>query len=130
MKARDLFGKGIAFPPGIGMNGGWIFSEGPENIRENIRIILLTHAGERLRLPSFGAGLRRFLQEPIGEATRARLAESVAAALARWEPRIRVKDVTVEADPSNPEGLIATVAYELTATGQAEELGFPLGAGA
>ena len=42
----DLFGRGIAFPPRVGTDGRISVSAGPENIRESIRIILMTEPGE------------------------------------------------------------------------------------
>ena len=48
-------GRGIAFPPRIDEEGRMAWSEGVENIRESIRIILTTERLERVMLPAFGA---------------------------------------------------------------------------
>ena len=53
--------KGMAFPPRVGADGRVAWSEGEANVREAMRVILMTEPGERLRLPEFGAGLARFL---------------------------------------------------------------------
>ena len=42
--AGTLFGRGIAFPPRIGPDGRLMWSAGPQNIREGIRIALLQAA--------------------------------------------------------------------------------------
>ena len=34
-------------------------------IRQNFKMLILTSPGERIMLPDFGAGIRRFLFEPI-----------------------------------------------------------------
>ena len=52
-----IFGKGISFPPRIGADGRVVWSEGEPNIRESIKVILLTELNERLRLPDFGGAL-------------------------------------------------------------------------
>ena len=54
MNAGVVFGRGLSFPPRLGRDGGFAWSEGPENIREAIRVVLLTEAGERVRRPEFG----------------------------------------------------------------------------
>ena len=117
-----LVGRGISFPPRLGPDGRLRFSEGAENVREAVRVILLTELRERVMLPGFGAGLRRFLFEPNVPATHALVAERAKAALARWEPRIRVDRLTVAPDPDDPQAATLTLAYRLVATGDAERL--------
>jgi hypothetical protein len=111
-----LFGKGIAFPPRVGGDGRVAWSEGETNIREAVEIILKTAPGERLRLPSFGGGLDRFLFEPNAPSTHHQIEELVGRALATWEPRVRVESVRVEEDPGDGEAAVATIAYKLVAT--------------
>ncbi|MBO0780138.1 MAG: GPW/gp25 family protein [Ktedonobacteraceae bacterium] len=118
--AGKLFGRGIGFPPRIGPDGHIAWSEGEDNVREAIRIILLTDPGERLMLPDFGGNLGRFLFEPNTVTTRHLLSERISRALAQWEPRILVESVDVEPDPDDPQAAIATIIYKLVTT-QARE---------
>lgn len=111
-----LFGRGIAFPPRITADGHLAWSSGEQNVRESIRIILLTAERERLRLPDFGGGLSRFLFEPNTATTRQVIGDRIQRALTEWEPRIRVESVTVDPDPDDPEAAIATITYRLVAT--------------
>lgn len=117
-----LFGCGIGFPPRIGSDGRLAVSVGEDNIRESIRIILMTEPKERLRLPDFGAGLNRFLFEPNNVATRALIRERIIAALTQWEPRILVESVSVDADTADPFAAVATIMYKLVATQQRERV--------
>jgi phage baseplate assembly protein W len=114
--AGTLFGRGIAFPPRVTADGRIAWSEGETNIRESIRIILLTDERERLRLPEFGGGLARCLFEPNTATTRQMIRDRIERALAEWEPRIRVQSVAVDPDPQDPEAAIATITYRLVAT--------------
>jgi phage baseplate assembly protein W len=111
-----IYGRGIAFPPRVGPAGRIVWSEGETNVREAIQIILLTEPGERLRLPEFGAGLKRFLFEPNTVTTRHLIQESITRALFDWEPRIQVESVDMQPDPDDPEAAIATITYKLVAT--------------
>ena len=111
-----LFGRGIGFPPRVGRDGRVAWSEGETNVRESIRIILLTDERERLRLPEFGGGLARYLFEPNTATTRQRIRDRIQRALTEWEPRIRVESVLVDPDPTDPEAAIATIIYRLVAT--------------
>ena len=116
MDAGAILGRGISFPPRVGADGRIVWSAGDDNIRDAIRIILGTERNERLRLPEFGAGLRRFLFEPNTVATQHRLQDRILKALAAWEPRIAVESVDVETDPDDAENVIATIEYKLVAT--------------
>jgi Bacteriophage baseplate protein W len=130
MSAGSVLGRGISFPPRVGADGRIAWSDGEQNIREAIQIVLKTELNERLRLPDFGAGLGRFLFEPNTTSTRHVLQDRIARSLAAWEPRIAVESVDVEEDPDDDESAIATVEYRLVAT-QARErvtLSVPLGA--
>ena len=90
MDAARLYGQGMGFPPRVGPDGRIAWSSGEDNIRESLRILLMTEPGERLRLPTFGAGLGRFLFEPNTVATHALIAERIRDAIVRHEPRVRV----------------------------------------
>ena len=124
------FGKSLGFPPRVGSDGRMRWSEGETNIRESIRVVLCTDKDERIALPDFGAGLMRFLFEPNTTATHARISDSIAKALGRWEPRIAIESVDVVEDPDDGASAIATIGYRLVATGTREStsVSVPIGA--
>jgi len=122
MNSGQIFGKGISFPPRVGPDGRVAWSEGEENIRESVRVILLTEQRERLRLANFGGGLSRYLFEPNTVTTRQIIGDRIARELAQWEPRIAVEEVSVEADPEDAQGAVATIKYRLVATRAAETI--------
>jgi uncharacterized protein len=111
-----VFGRSVSFPPRVGPDGRMAWSEGEENIRESIRVTLLTDFRERVRLPEFGGGLVAFLFEPNNVATRHSIEERIKRALQRWEPRVRVEAARVEQDPADREAAVATIQYRLVAT--------------
>lgn len=121
--AGKIFGKGISFPPRIGADGRVVWSEGEENIRESIKVILLTELNERLYLPKFGGGLNKFLFEPNTATTRQLIRDRITKALADWEPRIVVQNVSVEPDTQDLQTAIVTINYKLVATQTAERVG-------
>lgn len=122
MKAAQLYGQGMAFPPLVLPDGSIAWSRGEDNIREAIRIVLMTEPGERLYLPTFGAGLGRFLFEPNTASTHTLIAERIQAALGTWEPRVKLESVEVAVDPDDPQAAIATITYRLVATQAVERV--------
>ena len=111
-------GQGISWPPRIDGDGRLLRSADADNVREAIQVILLTEPGERVRLPEFGAGLGRFLFEPNIPATHIAIARAIDLSLKRWEPRIRVAQVEVDADPTDSQAALATIAYRLVSNAQ------------
>jgi phage baseplate assembly protein W len=122
LKSGQIYGKGISFPPRVGADGRTVWSEGEENVREAIRIVLLTERRERLRLPAFGGSLSLYLFEPNTVTTRQLIRDRITKELAQWEPRVAVEDVTVEADDADPQAAVATIKYRLVATRKQESV--------
>src|SRR5215207_2624300 len=120
MDTGQILGRGISFPPRVGADGRVAWSQGDQNVRESVEVVLKTELRERLRLPEFGGGLGRFLFEPNTTTTRRQVQDRIVKSLAVWEPRINVETVTVEADGQDPQLAVATIVYRLIAT-QAQE---------
>lgn len=125
-----IFGRGVSFPPRLGPDGRWAVSAGAENVRESIRVILLTEHQERVMRPEFGGGLKRYLFQPNSAPTHRLIAERVTQALGRWEPRVAVESVDVGADESEPRAAVVKLAYRLVATGAFDEMRFTVDLGA
>jgi len=111
-----MFGRGMGFPPRIGPDGRVAWSEGEANVRDCLRILLLTEPRERARLADFGGGLTRFLFEPNTPAIRHHIRETIEDTIKRWEPRVQMEKVSVEVDPSDEQGAVVTIAFRLVAT--------------
>src|SRR5262249_9017665 len=117
-----IYGKGISFPPRVGPDGTIVWSAGELNVRECICTILRTRPGERVELPAFGCGLDRYLYEPNNVATLRLISEDVQTALPRWEPRVRVDDVTATVNPDDVRAVDITISYTLVASGSQERV--------
>lgn len=122
----DLYGKSLGFPPRVGANGSMLWSEGEQNVRESIAIILRTAPGERLLLPDFGCGLDRYLFEPNNTTTLRLIQEEIKRALTRWEPRIKLDDVLVQVNPGDARVVDITIYYTLIATQKHEKVSMSL----
>lgn len=122
MDEGRLFGRGVAFPPRVGSDGRLEWSAGPKNIRESIRIILLTEPGERVMLPEFGGGLSRFLFLPNVVSTHRQIEDEITHALRRWEARIQVNAVTVVPADDDERAAVATIQYTLVSSQLEDQL--------
>lgn len=124
VSTEDVLGRGIGMPLFPGPDGRMHVAAGPEKVRQAIFIILDTEPGERVMLPEFGCGLRRYLMQPNNPATRADIERATGLALARWEARIKVEQVDVAAGADASLVLIA-IHYSHVLDGRRDSLVYP-----
>ena len=121
----DIIGKGWAFPPHIGPQGGVSLAAEFNEIEQAIKIILLTPPGQRVMRPNFGCRIHELVFAPNNSATAALAARYVQDALEMWEPRIDVISVDVYPDSRRPNCLIVELIYQVKATHDSRSLVFP-----
>ena len=122
MDVGRLFGRGIGFPPQLDKQSRLAWSEGADNIRQSIRIILSTEPGERLMLPNFGAGLKRFLFEPNNVVTHRLIEERILQSMELWEPRVKVDSVDIITDEQDPQAVWVMLRYTLISNQSSDQL--------
>jgi phage baseplate assembly protein W len=123
--SRDFLGKGWKFPIRKDGTGRIVLSEFEEDIREAIRIILLTALGERVMRPAFGAGLHEFVFETMSTTNIGRIQVAIQDALIEWEPRIELLTLKVEPDSGDVGILLIDIDYRVRATNTKFNLVFP-----
>lgn len=105
---------------GTNANTGRALS-GVAHLWQSIADILLTPVGSRVMRRDYGSLLTQLIDQPFTGATAVRLYSSVAEALMRWEPRIRVLRVALDRGASTGEFTITVNALRLD-TGTANTL--------
>lgn len=126
MANPDIYGQGLSFPPRVGADGRLAWSGGEANVRESIRLLLMTEPGERVMRQGFGCGLRRFLFEPNTTTTRALIRDRITRAIGEWEPRVQLDAVNVDADPADARAVNVLIIFRLVATGGIGRVGMSL----
>lgn len=121
----DFIGQGWRFPikPDVQKRLNWV--SGPEAIRQSIWLILTTSPGERQMRPEFGCGIHDLVFEANTAALHGLVQANVQSALVKWEPRIDVLGVRVEAPPEQPNLLLVHVDYRIRANNAFFNLVFP-----
>lgn len=122
---KEFLGRGWKFPVEVDETGQIVLSEYEEDIRESIRIILLTAKGERVMRPEFGAGLHDFVFATMNTTTIGSLQATIRDALIKWEPRIRVLSVDVAPEHGEIGKLLINIDYRVRATNTRSNLVFP-----
>lgn len=127
--SKDLIGRGWAFPIALSGSNGFQLTNYENEIEQAIRIILGTIPGERVMRPEFGSRLHELVFEPLNQQTVEKARQFVRMALERWEPRIELKEIKIDAAPDNDgewQGrLQIEVKYEIKKTYDQRSLVYP-----
>ena len=123
---KDWLGRGWAFPVRIDRTtGGIALSEYEVDVRESIRILLDCAPGERVMRPDFGCGIHEMVFASIDTATRTRIEHLVADALKRYEARVDVLSVQVDALEAVDGLLRIELEYRVRRTNRVGNLVYP-----
>lgn len=96
---KNFLGRGWSFPIRFNSSSRSVnMSEEEQDIRESLRIILLTQVGERVMRPSFGSLIQESVFSSMDSVSVNRIEDQVKQALLEWEPRINVNDVMVDTE--------------------------------
>lgn len=68
---------------------------GVEHLRQSIADILTTPVGSRIMRPEYGSNLPRMVDQPVSKGWVSAVQAEVARSIGRWEPRLKLKRVSV-----------------------------------
>tara|TARA_Y100000310_G_C20597874_1_gene771436 strand:- start:441 stop:896 length:456 start_codon:yes stop_codon:yes gene_type:complete len=109
---------GLGFPlgeilPGLNLTK----KSGVELVKGNLRQLLLTNKGERIMLPEFGLGLRRYLFHPLDEELFENIKLHILSGIAKYMPQINILKISVinseDVNLSGISGLIIKLVVQL-----------------
>ena len=110
----DVF-VGVEFPLDHNLTGFFRQSKTiPQQVKSNIKNLLLTSKGERVFQPNFGCDLKNILFEQIDTQSLDEVDESIREALSTWLPYVNVNDLIIVQDESNPNEITISLEYSTT----------------
>jgi phage baseplate assembly protein W len=121
----EIIGSGLAFPLAVDRRGSIALARDEQDIDQAIELILGTAPGERPMRPEFGCGVHDFVFDSIDANTIGNMEEAIREALARWEPRIDVREVRFDATEAVNGLLTIDITYEVRATNTTRNLVYP-----
>jgi phage baseplate assembly protein W len=123
---RSYLGRGWSFPVRLDDKAGTIrLAAYEEDVRQAIRIVLGTARGERVMRPDFGCGIHDMAFETINTTTLADIEDRVREALAAFEPRIDVLQVSAQSDAGLDGQLRISIDYVIRGTNNQFNLVYP-----
>ena len=105
--------------------------QGIAHIEQSVRDILLTPVGTRIMRRDYGSLVADLIDHPVNSITVLQLFASIAMALAQWEPRIELTNISQTLDTNNAGQVTVTldiIRYD-TSTPEAARLDISLPTG-
>ena len=90
---------GIDFPFGrVGGGDGYFKTTKTtvESIKNNIKLLLQTHRGERVFQPGLGMNLRSIIFEPLTEDTTIQIENNIVDVFSTWLPFVDLRNIVIE----------------------------------
>ncbi len=84
-----------------------------ENIKQALKMLVLTNPGERIMLPEYGVGLRTYLFESNIPITRSRIVTKLTEQINEYIPYVQIIDIRISDDPrlKDNNALHMTIVY-------------------
>ena len=70
--------------------------------RQNMKMLLLTSPGERVGIPQYGVGLKRFLFEPLSSGVVNSINNTIKNQMSKYLPAVRIDDILFDSALNNP----------------------------
>jgi phage baseplate assembly protein W len=121
---------GILTPVSFAQFGGTLFSmsfDVKQQIRDNLKNLILTNTGERLMMTDLGADLRRLATEVSNEDVVNAAINSISSTVSKYMPFVELENFETRTEPSlngSNIGIVVRVSYSvpsINATNQAVE---------
>ena len=110
-RSDDIF-VGVEFPLDHNLSGFFRQSKTiQQQVKSNIKNLLLTTKGERLFQPDFGCDLKNIIFEQIDVQSLDGVDESIREALSTWLPYVNINDLIIVQNESNPNEITISLEY-------------------
>jgi uncharacterized protein len=96
MQSYNDYAIGISLPIQITNTAFEQTFQTSEQVKSNIKNLLLTKKGERILQPEFGSGLQELLFEPNVDDFEGRIEDTINESLEQWLPYVTAEEILVD----------------------------------
>jgi hypothetical protein len=96
-KSFNDYAIGISLPIQITNTAFGQTFQTSEQVKSNIKNLLLTKKGERILQPEFGSGLQELLFEPNVDDFEGRIEDTINESLEQWLPYVTAEEIDIDA---------------------------------
>lgn len=84
-----------------------------DNIKQNLKMLILTKPGERVMDPNFGVGIERYLFEMAGNEVYAEIDSKIREQVSLYMPYINIQRVQFARDTNNENRINLSITYNV-----------------
>jgi phage baseplate assembly protein W len=95
-------------------------------IKQNFKMLLLTNPGERVMVPDYGVGLKRFLFENYHSVTEDQVRTRITDQVSRYLPLVNIDEILVTSVNMGGAGLSVQISYSIQELGTQDILEFTI----
>ena len=92
------------------------------NIKQNLKMLILTNPGERVMDPNFGVGIRRYLFEVVSDEVYAEIDSKIKQQVSLYLPYLKITRVQFARDPNNENRINLKIVYSVPRLSLFDEL--------
>ncbi len=122
---RPFLGRGWGFPTALDADGRIVPVVGEAAVEQSVRLILSTAMGERIMRPDFGCGLHGRIFDPGTTESTGQLIGDIRSALARWEHRAELVDMSIGVDETDQSKRLIELTIQIKGTNSRFNLVYP-----
>lgn len=101
------------------------YNSNKEAIKFHIKNLFLTNPGERISVPEYGVGIRRYLFENITQGLLNNLEDVILDQIIRYMPYIRIEEISINDFPEENK-ISISLRYTILETAERDVLTFEL----
>jgi phage baseplate assembly protein W len=95
-------------------NSGYhLISDIRTNIKQNLKMLVLTSPGERVMDPNFGVGIKRFLFEMVDNEVFSRIDSKIRDQVKIYIPYVSINRVRFQEYPDKPNAIKLSIEYSV-----------------
>tara|TARA_Y100000996_G_C22272069_1_gene540415 strand:- start:220 stop:588 length:369 start_codon:yes stop_codon:yes gene_type:complete len=95
------------------INGFTTLTNFKESIKQNFKMLLLTNPGERIMIPRYGVGLKRYLFTHFDEQTFAEIETKIREQTRIYMPVIEIQEISFDSSEMDSNVLRALIKYAI-----------------
>lgn len=84
-------------------------------VKQNLKHLILTDKGERIMLPDFGVGLRKYLFDNMTQLTSIQIESDIKTQVRKYMPYIEIRKIEILEDPNNLNKLSVGIIFSVPA---------------
>jgi|TARA_B110000503_G_scaffold102008_1_gene152385 uncharacterized protein len=111
---------GISLPIQLGGTGFSQTYSTTEQMKSNIKNLLLTRKGERILQPEFGSGLHEILFDFNNDDIEGKIEDTINQAFEQWLPYVTIADIVVEQTDALKDRNVVNLSLKFQVNGSAD----------